>query len=229
MSRTQLQLALFAFEIWTLLLQTFISVRVRCLLRRSPGMPSRIWEAISVLTVGAGTMFLMDIFNLEFTSLSMPTQSGALTSLISSKGAVDSRVAWTRQSPYSCQTCLLCRTNRGRMIQRCKERTWLRDKSMYKFQRSTFSQVAATARSFFDLAPFHEDVAASIRPTVAAAAVSGTSVRCSCRNFGTSIITVMLSFQVVRLSCTYYQGNSEVFPFRMQGRSSHDVSVVMCK
>ena len=100
---------------------------------------------------------------------------------------------------------------------------------MYKFRNSTFPQVAATARSFLDLAPLDEDVAASIRPTVAAAAVSGTSVRCSCRNFGTSIITVMLSFQVGRLSCTYDQSNSEVFPFHMEGRASHDVSVVMCK
>ena len=43
---------------------------------------------------------------------------------------------------------------------------------MFKFRR----KAAATARSIFGLAPFHEDVAASIRPTVAAAAVSGTSV-----------------------------------------------------
>ena len=71
--------------------------------------------------------------------------------------------------------------------------------------------VAATARSFLDLAPLHEDVVASIRPTVAAAAVSGTSVRRSCRNFGTSIIIVMLSFRVGRLSCTFDQSNSEVF------------------
>ena len=153
----------------------------------------------------------MDMFNLVFTSLSMPTQSRALTSYISSKGAVDTRVAWSRQSSYSCQTCLLCRTNMESIIHRCKERTCWRDNSMCKFRHSTFPQVAATARSFLDLVPLHEDVAASIRPSVAAAAVSGTSVRCSCRNFGTSIITVMLSFQVSRLSCTYDQSNSEVF------------------
>ena len=66
-------------------------------------------------------------------------------------------------------------------------------------------------------------------PTVEAAAVSGISVRCSCRDFGTSIIAVMPSFQVGCLSCTDDQNNSEMFSFGMQGRASHDVSVVICK
>ena len=39
----------------------------------------------------------------------------------------------------------------------------------------TFPQIPPTARSCLDLGPLHEGVAASIRPTVAAAAVSGTS------------------------------------------------------
>ena len=99
----------------------------------------------------------------------------------------------------------------GSIIQRCKERTCWRDNSMYKFRHSTFPQVASVARPFLGLAPLHEGVAASIRPSVAAAAVSGTSVRCSRRNFGTSIISAMLSFQVGRLSCTSDQSNFEVF------------------
>ena len=36
-SRTQLQVALFALEIWTLFLRPFVSVRVRCLWRRLRG------------------------------------------------------------------------------------------------------------------------------------------------------------------------------------------------
>ena len=108
--------------------------------------------------------------------------------------------------------------------------TCWRDNSMYKFRHGTFPHSWRKLPLLVHFLIWHLSVQTSRR------LLGGRllrqrrflEVRCSCRIFGKSIITVMLSFQVGCLSCTYDQSNSEMVPFGMQGRASHDVSFVIC-